>query len=244
MAWLSDWLRQIIAVILLAGIIELLLPSSAYQRYIRLVVGMLILLILLSPVLQLLQGDYEGKLTDSFKAWNRSLSSSSEMMGLEQIRQQAQRIKEDQQQQAALLAEKHLAASIEAEVERITGLDLLGMSVKLEKNGRTGDDRIVKANVYLSNMAPEQLTDAQEEEEEIVPVESIAVDVTIPIVNPAEAQSVGHKEGTADTADSKGAADQWLPATDERVRRIAAVLSAGWGIAPGDVRVSAAAAEG
>ena len=66
-AWLSDWLRDIIAVILLAGLVELLLPSKAMQRYARLVVGLFILLTILSPILSLIQGDISSKLNEGME---------------------------------------------------------------------------------------------------------------------------------------------------------------------------------
>ncbi|WP_042162701.1 stage III sporulation protein AF [Paenibacillus gorillae] len=67
--WLGDWLRDIIAVIMLAVFMELLLPNKAMQRYARLVIGLLILLTILSPILRLLQGDFSARLSDSVRQW-------------------------------------------------------------------------------------------------------------------------------------------------------------------------------
>ena len=70
-AWLSDWLRDIIAVILLAVFVELLLPNQAMQRYARLVVGLFILLTILSPILKLIQSDIGAKLDEGMEKWSQ-----------------------------------------------------------------------------------------------------------------------------------------------------------------------------
>jgi stage III sporulation protein AF len=55
MAWLSDWLKSIIMVILLAAFVDILLPSQTMQRYVKTVISLFILLTLLQPVFSLLQ---------------------------------------------------------------------------------------------------------------------------------------------------------------------------------------------
>lgn len=139
MEWLTDWLRQIIAVILLAGIIDLLVPSSSYQRYVRLVIGLLILLTLLSPVLRLLQGDFETRLTDTLHGWGKDKSTAaSGMPGLEQIREQANDLQKQRLTQASSLAGSQLASAMQAELEQKTGLSIAEISVKLESGAKPG----------------------------------------------------------------------------------------------------------
>jgi stage III sporulation protein AF len=53
MEWLSDWIRQIILIIFIATFIDLLLPSTSLERYVKLVMGLIIIVSILQPVLQI-----------------------------------------------------------------------------------------------------------------------------------------------------------------------------------------------
>ncbi len=49
--FLSDWLKKLILLVLLAALTDLLLPNSNMQRYARMAIGLLIILTMLSPIL-------------------------------------------------------------------------------------------------------------------------------------------------------------------------------------------------
>ena len=57
-AWISQWLQNIILIVLLATFADLLLPSSAMQKYSKMVLGLLIIVVILSPVLELFTKEY------------------------------------------------------------------------------------------------------------------------------------------------------------------------------------------
>ncbi|MGA4719465.1 stage III sporulation protein AF [Fictibacillus nanhaiensis] len=59
MAFLTEWITNIIILVLLAGVIELLLPGNQFQNYIKMVVGLLILLAMLSPLFKLINSDLD-----------------------------------------------------------------------------------------------------------------------------------------------------------------------------------------
>ncbi|MET3727859.1 stage III sporulation protein AF [Fictibacillus halophilus] len=59
MAFLTEWITNIIILVLLAGVIELLLPGNQFQNYIKMVVGLLILLAMLSPLFKLINTDLD-----------------------------------------------------------------------------------------------------------------------------------------------------------------------------------------
>lgn len=56
LAAVGEWLKNIVLVVLFASFLDLLLPSSGMQRFVRVILGLLILLAVLSPVIDLLQG--------------------------------------------------------------------------------------------------------------------------------------------------------------------------------------------
>jgi stage III sporulation protein AF len=57
--FLTEWVTNIIVLVLLAGVIELLLPGNQFQSYIKMVIGLLILLAMLSPLFKLLNSDID-----------------------------------------------------------------------------------------------------------------------------------------------------------------------------------------
>jgi len=50
----SSWISQVVLLILLAIILELLLPNDNFQKYVRLVIGLVLIVSLLSPVVKVL----------------------------------------------------------------------------------------------------------------------------------------------------------------------------------------------
>ncbi|WP_027407752.1 stage III sporulation protein AF [Anoxybacteroides tepidamans] len=54
---IMEWVTNIIMFILFAIIIDLLLPSSSFQKYIKMAVGLILLLIMLSPLLRIFSID-------------------------------------------------------------------------------------------------------------------------------------------------------------------------------------------
>ncbi|AVQ99340.1 stage III sporulation protein AF [Oceanobacillus sp. M65] len=64
---LIQWVTQIIIFVLLATIIDLLMPSTSMKKYIKLIVGLILILILLKPVFYLFQIDIGSQLNRSFQ---------------------------------------------------------------------------------------------------------------------------------------------------------------------------------
>ncbi len=62
---LIDWVTQIILFLLLAAIIDLIIPSGSMKKYIKLVVGLILILILLKPIFFLFNIDIKSALEAS-----------------------------------------------------------------------------------------------------------------------------------------------------------------------------------
>jgi stage III sporulation protein AF len=53
MSVVYDWIKQIILLIMLATILEMLLPNDSFRRYIKMVIGLVLIVALLSPVMKI-----------------------------------------------------------------------------------------------------------------------------------------------------------------------------------------------
>lgn len=66
MQLLNEWIGNIVIFILVAVIMELLVPNTQLQKYVKMVVGLLLILLLLSPLLNVFSTDPD-KIFDSIK---------------------------------------------------------------------------------------------------------------------------------------------------------------------------------
>ncbi|MGL4522786.1 MAG: stage III sporulation protein AF [Bacilli bacterium] len=82
MEWLNEWIRNIVVLILVGTLLELFMPSGAYQKYTRFVLGLIMIITFLTPVLQLLQVSPEEMVAEMEQ--NASVAVTVEKNVLEQ----------------------------------------------------------------------------------------------------------------------------------------------------------------
>lgn len=234
--WLGGWLKEIVAIILLAAFIDLLLPNKAMQRYVRLVVGLIILLALLSPLLRLIQGDIGSRLAAGVRIWNESDAESDvRMPSLDAIREDAGRLRTGRELQAASLTEERLAEAMKAEIVRRTGAPVAEVSVRLEKEEVRDDVPNAIASVTVT-LQGERAPEAGAAGDEIGPVEEIA-----PVIVDVDVESEEKVSGSPDGSDPLEAEPEaeaaWAPAGPAAAKSIRSVLESGWGVLPDQVYV-------
>lgn len=192
--WLSDWLRNIIAVILLAMLVELLLPNKAMQRYARLVVGLFILLTILSPILKLLQTDMSDRLEAGMELWDeRSMTRDIKMPSLEDIQKRADAIQAQRNVEAAKLTAMTLEESMSDAIAEETGMKVESVDVELilpEAGEEEKPPELASVTVTLESReaAPESSGQEPADIEAVAPVQ-----VDVSIEDAAEPES-GRKE--------------------------------------------------
>src|SRR5699024_5445059 len=89
-----EWIEQIIVFILLATIIDLIIPANAMKKYIKLVVGLILILIFLRPVFFLFDINIQQSLETSFSKLSRETSGGENMKNL--IKMQKREIEDSQ----------------------------------------------------------------------------------------------------------------------------------------------------
>jgi stage III sporulation protein AF len=139
-AAITDWVKNIVLVVLFASFLELLLPSSGMQRFVRVIMGLLILLAILTPVVDVLQSRFAPEVP--------ALGGQS-APAADRVRSGAETLVRERDQLAVSLYKKDLARQIRAVVVAVDGVADARVAVEVAKDrgGRAG--AIGKVTVYV-----------------------------------------------------------------------------------------------
>lgn len=122
MSWLGEWLKHVILIVLLATFVDLILPSRSMERYVKLVLSLLILFTLLSPIVELLQFRGAQELKQVLSAQlDRGQRQQGAQPSLEQILAEGEKLYQTQEKEALDWAGKQVAAMMKEQVEEHTG---------------------------------------------------------------------------------------------------------------------------
>lgn len=112
--FLSEWMRGLILIIFLAVVLDMILPNNAMQRYVKLVMGLLIILLMLSPLLKLYGTSvYEM----DFTLEKMFAKEGGEMKSLDEIAQKGALLQEQQANNALEQWKAMVAESVKKSVE-------------------------------------------------------------------------------------------------------------------------------
>ncbi|TDL93076.1 stage III sporulation protein AF [Vibrio vulnificus] len=175
MSFLAGWVSNIIIFVLLATVIDMLLPNSALQKYAKMVIGLLLIAIIITPILGLFNKDFDDILTAATSEFEdqkkKDLGNLTEM-----------KKKEIQATQGAYIL-KQMAVDLQAEVEeelmadynmRISSIDvgvknveepgvddLQNITISLEKaEGKENSEIEAVAKVDIDTDSPSTSNDA------------------------------------------------------------------------------------
>jgi stage III sporulation protein AF len=146
-AFLTEWISQIITFILLAVIIELILPNGSFQKYAKMVVGLLLILVIFSPLLRLFTGDME-KIVVSFQKMETIQNDSVE----NEIEKKKTEIQASQHAYILEQMAVQMKTVVAEELMRTYGLTIADLSfIITQKNEIEIPQDIEKINVVLTN---------------------------------------------------------------------------------------------
>ncbi|HET7657290.1 MAG TPA: stage III sporulation protein AF [Bacillales bacterium] len=109
MDYITSWIKEIILLIMLAVVLELLLPNSSMQRYVRMVIGLLLLLALLKPVLSV----FDTNVNEMFTAF-----AISPVLEDDQLKNAIKNKKKEIQASERAYIEKQMAVPLKKKVEK------------------------------------------------------------------------------------------------------------------------------
>lgn len=178
---LIQWVTQIIIFLLLAAIIDLLVPATSMKKYIKLVVGLILILILLQPVFHLFNINIKNELKSSFLQLSEETSSNESVENLIELQKneiqgsQDAYILEQMAVQLKDLAEDPLLEEHQAEIRDIQFLFLSEEDYTFEN--------LEEVIVYLRE------ADEEDEEGAVDVVEDVEINTDDPVVEEEDQDS-------------------------------------------------------
>lgn len=199
MEFITGWVTNIILFVLLATVIDMLLPSSAMQKYAKMTIGLLLIAVILSPILELFNKDFEGLLTVVTKDFQNGEGNNLE--NLTEIKK-----KEIQAEQDAYILKKMavlLKTGVEEELIDKYQMEIAEIDIKGEQKGQARTPKDL--NLQKISLV---LVDAKEKNEAVEAVAKVEINTKRQVDQSSEAERV------------KGfLADQW--SVDEEIIEIA-----------------------
>ncbi|WP_430785342.1 stage III sporulation protein AF [Virgibacillus flavescens] len=167
---ITQWITQIIIFMLLATIVELLIPATSMKKYIKLVVALILILIFLKPVFYLFHIDIKDALNSSYKRLESYNVNEKDMKSL--IEFQKNEIQDGQlayieEQMAVPLTDLAKTPLLESYQVAITDMELLFTT----ENGSTYED-LEEVIVYINH--------AEESEEDVDIVDEVNISTDTP----------------------------------------------------------------
>lgn len=155
MSFLTEWITSIVLFILFAIVIDLLLPNSSMQKYAKMVVSLLLIVVMLNPIFALFRADPDQIFSEIMKGKDQAQSEEiKNQMNLEkkeiQASQRAYILK-----QMAVQLEKSAKEPLEKESYEMKHVEVLADEEHLDQNMEADQFRIKAVLVPLTGDAVE-----------------------------------------------------------------------------------------
>ncbi|WP_338750030.1 stage III sporulation protein AF [Bacillus sp. FJAT-52991] len=146
MAFIMDWLSKVLAFILLAAVVDMLLPTSQFQKYARVVMGLLLLLVMLNPMWSLFSVDIEQELYD----WVAKQAKDEKL-------EQELTVKQDHLESTKQLyilknTEQQLRTQVENELKNQFQKQIIDLNIEVHKWGEYTPADIAQVDVYMASI--------------------------------------------------------------------------------------------
>ncbi|MEH7417653.1 stage III sporulation protein AF [Neobacillus drentensis] len=179
MDFLKEWVTNIILFILLATVIDMLLPNSSMQKYTKMVTGLLLIAIILTPVLKLISKDFETTMSsipsyqapgeknmkNSIDLKKKEIQASQHAYILEEMAVQLKKdVKEELMNQYGLEIEKiDLAVNEESDKAFPENLQKVTVLLKQPDNGVKTVEAIKQIEINTEKPLPSEGTTVETE---------------------------------------------------------------------------------
>ncbi|MGG4219730.1 stage III sporulation protein AF [Paenibacillus jamilae] len=248
MTWLGGWLKELVLIVLLASFVDMILPSRSMERYVKLVLSLLILLTLLSPIVRLLSSSPSEVLGRALDL-QRQAETGNRGPTLEEILAKGKQLKQQQEQSSLQWAGKEVAKEMKGQLEQYTGLAIQSVQVTLaqiqqKESGLEAGMGVQSVVIKLAEQKAEE-----EKNTNILPVTDIKPVIVEPVaektvnirVEPTPSKTSNLNEGTRkDDRSPDETTENDKPADQKAFGLITGILREKWGIDSTHVQVISA----
>ncbi|MGW8957895.1 stage III sporulation protein AF [Paenibacillus sp. NPDC055715] len=246
MTWLGGWLKELVLIVLLASFVDMILPSRSMERYVKLVLSLLILLTLLSPVVRLLSTSPSELLGSAFDLQRQAETGRGEPT-LEEILEKGNKLKRQQEQSSMQWAGQEVAKQIKGQLEQHTGLAIQSVQVTLAQMKQGASD--LEAGTGIQSVVvklAEQQAGREEKTTNVPPgadskpimIEPVAEKEVNIRVEPTPAKASDQEKGTAEGANNRAEnSNGEKTANTQTFGLITGLLHEKWGIDSKNVQV-------
>ncbi|MED4453538.1 stage III sporulation protein AF [Metabacillus fastidiosus] len=184
MEFLTGWITNIILFILLAVIIDLLLPSSAMQKYAKIVISLLLIVVIINPIFKLfsadmdevlaqlsIQSENDAEVKNLMEKQKSEIEASQRAYILEQMAVQMKEMAEEELVENYEIAIDRILLSQSDEVKKIdSGKDLQHVEVVLRAANKEDEavEVVKKVDIDTSKEQVREDTVPGKEEKEII----------------------------------------------------------------------------
>lgn len=239
LAWLGEWLQSIVVVVLLAIVVELVLPNSKMLRYSRLVVGLILLLTMLSPILQIFQVDFQDKLNSSFSLWEKQMKNEqSGMPSLERITEEGNQLRQQREKAALDVTRASLEQAMLQELKGSVAANINEVAVQLGWSKAANQQQLPFIDSVTVTIASPQ---EQLQSGEVEGIASIDIEeVSIPAISIEEDEGqAGEESEAAERSGHYEPGEQQDEQFNRQAQEVAAVIAAKWNVKANHIFVQA-----
>lgn len=174
LAWLNEWLRSIIIIILLAAFVDLILPNRSMQRYVKVVVSLFVLMTILTPIVQMLVSDFNW---EKFEFPNNPIDSIvASVAPLEQIEREGELIRTKHKQNALDIVTDQVEQMIAEQITELAGWPPQNVKAMIEQN-EAGEAAIQQVVIELTKVPLDQSAPSSRNKSALIEsVEAVQID--------------------------------------------------------------------
>lgn len=177
MEFIKEWVTNIILFVLFATMVDLLLPNSKFQKYAKMVIGLLLIAIILTPIFKLISQDFEKTMANIPELTVNNEYQMKNLIDLQKSEIQAS-------QDAYILKQMAVQMKEDAEEELMDQYGLVIADIDLlvdEDNQRPFPENLQKVVI--------QLTQPTEGTEAVEVVKSVEINTEEPLVAKTETKN-------------------------------------------------------
>ncbi|RSD27397.1 stage III sporulation protein AF [Mesobacillus subterraneus] len=177
MDFIKEWITNIIIFILLATVLDMLLPNSSFQKYTKIVTGLILIAIILSPVMKLFTSDFETAIASMSQFTSQEDENVKNSIEFKK--------KEIQASQHAYILQTmavQLKTAAEEELMEQQGMEIANIELEVnEQDQRSFPENLDSVIVTVKK--------AQDEEEAVAVVREVEIDTNAPLPSKRTSQN-------------------------------------------------------